>query len=334
MKASIVLGGNAELVFGHGFLQFERVLETVATSSRLAIATYSLPTLLSDRLIRTIPHGCLIELVTALPAYDPKIDWFMQMLQTFVTLNANVLVPYKGEISIFFNERNHSKMLLTDTAAYIGSANFSHGSKHHFEGGICVFDRDVCSRIYLDFFCPLVNASKRFVGVDRAVEVQLWHLGEIASELIDAAQSEFESADWRNLQRLYDSIRNLGKTCVVSSKVDDLISNWTPPRIQEIGAIIDDLRQIESDFGTCEWQSDFNGERGFQQAFSELLESSPENDLDSFSESANEAVEDIVERQDAVSQCMVKLKSPLLELQLELEALAKCVEQRFENEDV
>lgn len=54
---------------------------------------------------------------------------------------------YVADVKTFFNFGNHSKIIMTDKMAYIGSANFSDESKNNNECGMLIKDKNVIDEI-------------------------------------------------------------------------------------------------------------------------------------------------------------------------------------------
>lgn len=70
------------------------------------------------------------------------------------TLNAIVYQLYHEK-----NDLNHSKMILSENLAYIGSLNF--GSSKSYETGIIIEDSNIIRKIRTDLFDHLVSKSER-----------------------------------------------------------------------------------------------------------------------------------------------------------------------------
>lgn len=52
-----------------------------------------------------------------------------------------------NNISIYFCFKNHAKLIGADNRLYIGSANYSNGSKFKFEAGVIVKNKDAIQRV-------------------------------------------------------------------------------------------------------------------------------------------------------------------------------------------
>jgi hypothetical protein len=240
----------------------------------------------------------------------------------------------RGSISIFVNASNHSKIILTDDAAYIGSANFTFGSKQNFEAGICIFDRDICHQIYVDFFCTLMNESKQFLGMGRDVEFQLLHISKVTDELLESIDGEFETRDVVALRQLCTVIGDMGKVCDVDPPIIDLINGWRAVGLQDIKRIANELEGIRDEYGSCESQREFDADQYFQARFSEAIESSIENAIDAFSDSAGELTKENIDRQEKIKPLLDKLRPLLKALGGSLTLLRVEVEERLNRENV
>ncbi|MFY0741938.1 phosphatidylserine/phosphatidylglycerophosphate/cardiolipin synthase family protein [Solibacillus silvestris] len=85
----------------------------------------------------------------------------------------NILERSKfGDLNVYFNFDNHSKLIMTDTVAYIGSQNFSDASKNKFELGFFVNDQSEVSKINYRIFEKIKNRSILYATFEYAVVME------------------------------------------------------------------------------------------------------------------------------------------------------------------
>lgn len=328
MKSVIDIHDNAKLVFGRDQPQFEDIIETIGRTTRLAVASYSVPTFFSDKKVKSMPEGAVVEIVTALPAMCDAEKWWKSLATQLASIDNRILFRFDGVVSIFFNHKNHSKLVITDEAAYIGSANFTYGSTHNYEAGVCLFGRDIASRIYQEFFTPLANESKLFVGLHREIEIRLWHLLQITQELIECVGSEFGDREFVVLERLIDDLGRVKTAFVVPAELTDLINGWSCDATASLRDLLPELREVRNRFGTCSWQFDYDADRYLQLAFNWALEKTAEDATNVLSEAAHEAQAEESERQEAMGSVLSKLSGPLRELETSMSKLVTRIEER------
>ena len=97
----------------------------------------------------------------------------------------NVLERSKfGDLNVYFNFDNHSKLIMTDTVAYIGSQNFSDASKDNFELGFLVDDPREVTKINYMIFKEIKDSSILYATSEYAIVME-----EIAQILRDLLQN-------------------------------------------------------------------------------------------------------------------------------------------------
>jgi hypothetical protein len=151
---------GSKLVLTKDKSNYQTVLDDFSTTNNLKVATYSL----SYDLFNGLDPNCDIELVTGIPAIN-KIDEYIGILNRLHSTFTNV--------KTFINFDNHSKIIITDNKAYVGSANFSNGSRNNYECGIIIEnDLGKVEEIFNDLTKDAIDYDTRFNQVTRVVIIK------------------------------------------------------------------------------------------------------------------------------------------------------------------
>lgn len=126
---------DAELVYSKGQNGFADVVAGFKKAKWINIVTYDIyfnrNQLLSK--LKQAPPNCRIRIVTNVPSKNG--------MKNDIQIYLKELKPelQNPNTSVFFNWKNHSKIIMTDSIAYVGSANFSSSSFHEF--GVLIKDK-------------------------------------------------------------------------------------------------------------------------------------------------------------------------------------------------
>ncbi|WAG57924.1 phospholipase D-like domain-containing protein [Clostridium estertheticum] len=71
---------------------------------------------------------------------------------------------FQPMVSSYFNFSNHSKIILTENIAYIGSANASDESDKNFESGVIIKDKMIITEIIRDIIPMIKEDSIEYYG--------------------------------------------------------------------------------------------------------------------------------------------------------------------------
>ncbi len=153
MMTKIAVTGEIEIVFTHKECGYQEVLETFDDAFWIDVVTYNLSShdgrLL--KMLRDLPKHVDVRIITNLPNRFPRYhrEHFRSKLKTMLANYRALLDPerFAAQTASFFNVSNHSKIVMTDKLAYIGSANFSSESADHYECGVLFKSQNVIERI-------------------------------------------------------------------------------------------------------------------------------------------------------------------------------------------
>lgn len=131
----------------HEVYGFKEVLDDFTNAKYVRIATFNITEPKKyDYLLDTIyklDENKDIKLIVNLP--DKSIEKIEKYLKLLDPLN------FKGRPQISINIHNHSKIIGTENLVYIGSQNFSYGSRNNYEAGVVIKDKEVVEKIFKSF---------------------------------------------------------------------------------------------------------------------------------------------------------------------------------------
>ncbi|OOM79673.1 hypothetical protein CLPUN_16230 [Clostridium puniceum] len=153
MKNEIIINENVKLVMTRDEFGYSEVLETLDSAKFVRIITYNISKE-SDTLLNKLEEFSEnkdVIIVTNIPGRFEKYTSTYAKGRAKKTIDNYIekLNPetYDASIKIFFNFGNHSKIIMTNTMAYIGSANFSDESKNNNECGVLIKDERIVNEI-------------------------------------------------------------------------------------------------------------------------------------------------------------------------------------------
>src|SRR6187402_3419356 len=162
---TIRLDHVGELIFTKNLSSYQEITDSLQTAKFIKISTYNIP--------------------SRFPYY--KYPWNRDAAKRKINDYFSKLAPDKYNINtqIYFNVTNHSKIILTDKLAYIGSANFSKESDQNFEAGIIITAPEIIRQIETQFFDQLIQRSWRYYGgTAQELYLELENIGQDLEALI------------------------------------------------------------------------------------------------------------------------------------------------------
>ncbi|MGZ0879277.1 phospholipase D-like domain-containing protein [Priestia megaterium] len=160
---------NGKLVLSFGECSYQEVLDDFKNSNSIQIVTFNMDSdpYLKEKLDELNPEVEL-NLVSNIPNRYARYyyGWANQKAKKTIDTYFDIVNPenFDAKTSAHFNFKNHAKIIATDNIAYIGSANFTGGSRENFECGIIIKDKDVIQQIREEFIGEITDHSIRFYG--------------------------------------------------------------------------------------------------------------------------------------------------------------------------
>lgn len=156
---------DAHFVLSYNSAGFDEVLSTLDKAKWIIIVTYSISIRSMNLLTRLYDAGkhSKIILITNIPGRCQfyNCNYKRNNAKSLINTYLNRLNPlnFESEAQVYFNYGNHSKIIMTDTVAYIGSENFSDASISNIEAGIITHDKNCIEKIVEQIKSTILNYS-------------------------------------------------------------------------------------------------------------------------------------------------------------------------------
>lgn len=168
--------GDYELVQSKDECCYQDVLDDFYNASEIYIMTFNISTR-NDKLIRAlddVDEDTKIHLITNIPSRFDKYlgrnngEYARSRARNNINYYLTELDPGTREnnFNVFFNFNNHSKIIMTENIAFVGSANYSSESSNNYEIGFITRDANVISEIKEVFIKTVEDDSIRYYGTE------------------------------------------------------------------------------------------------------------------------------------------------------------------------
>ncbi|MBS4193222.1 hypothetical protein KHA94_24325 [Bacillus sp. FJAT-49705] len=155
--------GKIELVSSKDELNYQDVLNDFSEADFIFVTTYNISER-RERLLQMLKEAsehAEVRLVTNIPS---RFDRYYssvprQKAQASIERYTEKLNPESMDgFSAFFHFENHTKIILTNNIAYVGSANFSEESQNSRETGILIKDPEMV-QLVIDNLVPIIEGE-------------------------------------------------------------------------------------------------------------------------------------------------------------------------------
>lgn len=170
MQKRIRIPFGTEMIFSKDSCGYQEVLDDFVNASLITIVTFNISAN-NKRLLRQIDsleHQPKVRIITNIPNRYATYysDAARKKARTNIIEYMSQLNPenFSGDITSYFNFNNHSKIIMTDNIAYIGSANFSPESNSNYETGFLISDRNTIDEINEEIITIFENESIPYHG--------------------------------------------------------------------------------------------------------------------------------------------------------------------------
>lgn len=172
MRREIRINDDVKLVMTKDEFGYSEVLETLDKAKFVRIVTYNISKESADLInkLEEFPENKDVIIVTNIPGRFKRYTSSYAREKAKKTIDNYIerLNPdnYDANIKTFFNFGNHSKIIMTDTLAYIGSANFSDESRYNNECGVLIKDKRTIDEINSVFIQMQMDESVPYYSSD------------------------------------------------------------------------------------------------------------------------------------------------------------------------
>lgn len=163
---------NGEITLSYNDYGYQEVINDFPTAQEIIVVTYNISkpdTRLLDEL-KTLDKNVSVTFITNIPQrHDtyyksnqrttPADRAFANIKDYFNQLDRN---QYNCDLTVYFCFENHSKIILTENIAYIGSGNFSDESKNNIEAGIILNNQEDIQAVKNNLIQEIISRSVRY----------------------------------------------------------------------------------------------------------------------------------------------------------------------------
>ncbi|MEW4490883.1 phospholipase D-like domain-containing protein [Thalassoglobus sp. JC818] len=158
---------TGQLVLSKDDFGYQEVIDQIGQSETVSVVTYNISNGNEGLLQLLRDCDAEVRLITNIPGRfkDYTSDNAKKRARNKMKTMFRKLDPerFGAFARVLFCFRNHAKIILTDTVAYVGSANYSEESSSSWEGGIIVRDSSTISQIS-QWVDEIESDSVRFYG--------------------------------------------------------------------------------------------------------------------------------------------------------------------------
>ncbi|HFL3266465.1 TPA: phospholipase D-like domain-containing protein [Clostridioides difficile] len=165
MRNEIKINDDVKLIMTNDEFGYSEVLDTLENAAFVRIVTYNISAESKELIekIENFKEDKDVVIITNIPARFKKYtsSYARNRAKKTISNYIDKLNPekYDANIRTFFNFGNHSKIIMTDIGAYIGSANFSDESRKNNECGVLIKDKNVINEINNVFIQMQIDES-------------------------------------------------------------------------------------------------------------------------------------------------------------------------------
>ena len=170
MKEKIRGNGEYELILSQGECGYQTILDDFENANEIHIVTYNISR--QDRSLleslKQLDDSVDVKIITNIPSRFE--NYFSEGNRNNARGNIQYYLSnlrpdqYQLNFLAFFNFSNHSKIIMTENIAYIGSANYSSESARNIECGFITRDSCIINQIKEIFIGAIQEDSVRYYG--------------------------------------------------------------------------------------------------------------------------------------------------------------------------
>lgn len=245
MINKIKISDNVELIFSKDECGYNEVINDFKNAKIIKIVTFNISAENSNLLneVKNLKNTTVVDIITNIPNRYATYysDAAKKRSRKNITAYTEQLNPdnFNPIVSSCFNFSNHSKIILTENIAYIGSANASDESSRNFEGGVIIKDKKIIVDIISTIIPMIKEESIEYYGNEssRYIVLVLNLLTKLKSIKEQFHFSFYNIADHRGAEvEYYDSY---------NADISPILIEEIESTIYEYKNIIDELQESE-----------------------------------------------------------------------------------------
>lgn len=204
-----LIPGQIDIVTSKGESNYQEVLNDFDSADYIFVTTYNISQN-REALLNSLKEAAThaeVRIVTNIPNryetyYGDKVR--KKASESINNYTKKLSSNNEESIGAFFNFHNHSKVILTNNIAYIGSANYSEESSNNRETGFIIRDRSLV-QVVIDNLVPIIlDESIRYYG--NSFEEKKLVLSLISSRL-ESASIRIEDESYTYVGR-FEEVKN------------------------------------------------------------------------------------------------------------------------------
>ncbi|MEK4510140.1 phospholipase D-like domain-containing protein [Paenibacillus sp. FSL K6-2524] len=155
-----LIPGQIDIVTSKGEFNFQEVLDDFANAESIFVTTYNISARRKEliRALEAATDHAEVRIITNIPNRFERYygDSPRERASKSIERYTQRLDPSNIEnLATSFNFSNHSKVIMTENIAYIGSANYSEESDHSRETGVLIRGKDLV-RVISEYLLPIL----------------------------------------------------------------------------------------------------------------------------------------------------------------------------------
>lgn len=263
---------DAKFVFGRGEYCYREVLDDFANAEYINILTFNISekntrNMLLKKLQKAGKREIPITVVSNIPNRWPEYwgDSYKRKARTTIKTYINKLDPdrFGEEAKIFFEFRNHGKIVMTNNVIYWGSSNYSDESKMNYECGTISRDLQFIKFVNEKVFPAIISGSVSYYE-DKLVQYitdinnAIAYIESVSVEIHDASYgvyedygTNFETVEYYDILNNYLSWRQLEKIMEITRGFEKILRGF-PEQLLDDRNDEEDEDSYWEDFGKVE----------------------------------------------------------------------------------
>ncbi|MDA3733590.1 phospholipase D-like domain-containing protein [Niameybacter massiliensis] len=158
---------RAKYIYTKDELGYQEVLDDFENAEKITIVTFNISqtqTYLIDYL-KKAPDNAEIKIITNIPGrWESYYESFRANAQKKIKVYMTKLKPEDigGRVQVYFNFKNHGKIIMTNNVVYIGSSNYSEESASNIEFGFIIRDEEFIEYLVDEIISDVTDKSLQY----------------------------------------------------------------------------------------------------------------------------------------------------------------------------
>ncbi len=253
MLKKVQINEYVDIVFSWKDCPYQEVLDDFENAEFVNILTYNISSKKDDllKMVNELDESVEVKLITNIPNRFATYysDSARERSKKSIYKYLSKLDPDKfdAKVSTFFNFDNHSKVIMTNSIAYIGSANFSDESSNNFECGVIIRDNEKIEEINREIFSFIESESKEYTG-SKITKLKVLIYNTLSK--MNVLRTNIHEGAYSRREDVYDIYELVGKSkeYLEGEIYNHERTNISPSDLDEINTILYEVEDFEFEF--------------------------------------------------------------------------------------